>query len=340
MMNLNNIDKTFIIAEIGINHDGSLEKLKKMIKVAKESGADAVKLQIMTGYDLVAGSIQYSFGKGKDKQKENLAELFYRRRVKKEWLKEIYSYSDQIGITCFATPFSEDTVDSLEEVGNPIYKISSGDITHIPLIDYIAKTKKPMIVSTGKSTLADIDDAVRTIRENGNANYALLHCVSAYPTPYENLNLRVMETLKNSFQCTVGFSDHSEGYISSVAAVCMGAMIIEKHFTLDKTDYGPDHWFSLDPLELKLLVDNIRLVEKTFGSPVKNISSIETEVYKRASRSIVASETIEIGDIFSSKNLTFKRPGVGLKPNYIDVVKGRSAKRKFELDEPITWDDI
>jgi N,N'-diacetyllegionaminate synthase len=339
-MNLFNLEKTFIIAEIGINHDGSLEKLKKMISVAKNCGVDAVKLQVMTGYDLVAGNIEYRFGNGEKKFKEDLAELFYSRRVKEEWLEEIYNYSKNIGIICFATPFSERTVDLLEKVDNPIYKISSGDITHIPLIKYIAKIKKPMILSSGKSTLSDVDEAVRAIRGLGNENFALLHCISSYPTPYENLNLRVMNTLETAFQTTVGFSDHSEGFISSVAAVCMGAKIIEKHFTLDKNDYGPDHWFSLDPNELKLLVDNIRLVEKTFGNPIKDIPEIEKSVYYRASRSIVASKKIQSGEIFTLDNLTFKRPGVGLKPKYIDIIIGKKARNDIDIDNPITWDDF
>jgi N,N'-diacetyllegionaminate synthase len=339
-MDINKLEKTFIIAEIGINHDGLLEKMKKMIDVAKDCGADAVKLQIMTGYDLVAGKVPFTFGKGENKYTEDLAELFYKRRVKEEWLPIIYDYCREVGIICFSTPFSEKTVDLLESVGNPIYKLSSGDITHLPLIDYIAKKGKAMIVSTGKSTLADIDDAVRTMRDNNNENFALLHCVSSYPTPYDKLNLRVMDTLKNSFQCTVGFSDHSEGYISSVAAVCMGAKIIEKHFTLDKEDFGPDHWFSLDPKELKSLVDNIRLVEKTFGSPRKEVADVERTIYKRASRSIVAVKDIEKGELFTKDNLTYKRPGVGIRPKYIDVVCGKKASKQFKKDEAIKWEDI
>jgi sialic acid synthase SpsE len=339
-MNLNTLDKAFIIAEIGINHDGSLDKLKAMVDVAKDAGADAVKLQVMTGYDLVAGHVPFTFGKGEQKYSDDLAALFYARRIKDEWLPEIYAYCAKADIICFATPFTNDTVDLLEGVNNPIYKISSGDVTHIPLIEYIAQKGKPIILSTGKSTLAEVDDAVRTIRQNGNDNFALLHCVSFYPTPYEKLNLRVMKTLSEAFHCPVGFSDHSEGYISAVAAVCMGAKIIEKHFTLDKADFGPDHWFSLDPVELKALVENIRLVEKTFGSPVKEVLDIESAVYKRASRSIVAAKEIREGELFSRDNLTFKRPGTGISPKNIDIVCGRKAIKSFKADTVITWDDI
>lgn len=339
-MKLYDLEKTFIIGEIGINHDGSFEKLMKMIDVAKDSGVDAVKLQVMTGYDLVSSNMTFSYNEKGNKRTVNLAKMFYDRRIKEEWLEKIYNYCEEIGIICFATPFSKSTVDLLESVGNPIYKVSSGDITHLPLIDYIAKKNKPMIVSTGKSTMADIDDAVRTIRNNNNSNFALLHCVSTYPTPYNELNLRIMDTIKSAYQCQTGFSDHSEGYLSSVAAVCMGAKIIEKHFTLDKNASGPDHFFSLDPEELKSLVDSIRLVEKTFGSPVKEVSNHETTVYKRASRSIVASKTINKGDILSSDNLTFKRPGLGIKPKYIDIIQGKKANKRYDEDDAIKWEDF
>lgn len=339
-MNITNLERTFIIAEIGINHDGSLQKLLKMIDVAKECGVDAVKLQVMTGYDLVAGNVPYTFGKNDDKTTVDLAQMFYERRVKKEWIPQIYEYCKNKKIICLATPFSEETVDWLEDAGNLIYKISSGDLTHLPLIDYIAQKGKALILSTGKSTLADVDEAVRTIKNSKNSNFALLHCVSSYPTPYDQLNLNVMDTLKNSFLCTVGFSDHSEGYISSVAAVCKGARIIEKHFTLNKEDFGPDHWFSLDPTELKLLVDNIRLVEKTFGTPEKKLASSEEETYLRPKRSIVAADTIYPGEVITREKLTYKRPGIGIKPKYTGLVCGKIAKKQYCKDDLIKWEDF
>lgn len=339
-MDITNIKRAFIIAEIGINHDGSLQKLLKMIDVAKVCGVDAVKLQVMTGYDLIAGYVPYTFGKNGNKSTVDLARMFYERRVRKEWLPQIYKFCKNKDITCLATPFSEETVDWLEEAGNLIYKISSGDLTHLPLIDYVAQKGKALILSTGKSTLADVDEAVRTIKNRKNSNFALLHCVSSYPTPYNQLNLNIIDTLKNSFLCTVGFSDHSEGYISSVAAVCKGAMIIEKHFTLNKTDFGPDHWFSLDPSELKLLVDNIRLVEKTFGTPEKKLAPSEEKSYLRPKRSIVAVDTIYPGEIITREKLTYKRPGIGIKPKYIDFVCGKISKKKYRKDDFIRWDDF
>lgn len=338
-MNLNNLEKTFIIAEIGINHDGSLEKLFKMIDVAKECGADAVKLQIMNGYDLVGQSRPYTFGIGDKKNTEDLAEMFYKRRVKKEWLPEIYSYCEDLGIICMATPFSFESVDMLEKVNNPIYKISSGDITHLPLIDYISKLNKPMIISTGKSYISEIDEAVRTIRRNNNNNFSILHCVTSYPTPYDKLNLNVIKNLQQTFQVTAGFSDHSEGYLSSVAAVCLGAKIIEKHFTLDKNSYGPDHWFSLDPAELKDLVENIRLAEKTFGSPLKEVLDVESVSYTRASRSIVAARQIKAGEVFTMDNLTFKRPGEGIAPKNIEQFLGKKARNDLVMNDMLNWND-
>lgn len=339
-MDITKLERTFIIAEIGINHDGSLQKLLKMIDVAKECGVDAVKLQVMTGYDLVAGNVPYTFGKNDDKVTVDLAQMFYERRVKKDWLPQIYEYCKKKEIICLATPFSEETVDLLEDVGNSIYKISSGDLTHLPLIDYIAQNGKAIILSTGKSTLADVDEAVRTIKKSENSNFALLHCVSSYPTPYDQLNLNVMDTLKSSFLCTVGFSDHSEGYISSVAAVCKGAKIIEKHFTLNKEDFGPDHWFSLDPTELKLLVDNVRLVEKTFGTAEKKLAPSEEETYLRPKRSIVAADIIYPGEIITRAKLTYKRPGIGIKPKYTELICGKTAKKQYNKDDLLKWEDF
>lgn len=339
-MILNNLDRVFIVAELGINHNGCLNKLKKMIEVAKDCGADAVKLQVMDGYDLVAGELAFTYGKGSNKKTVNLAELFYEMRIRKEWLKPIYDYCNKVGIICFATPFSFESVDLLEQVENPIYKISSGDLSHLPLIDYIAKKNKPLIMSTGKSTLSDIDEAVRMVNFNGNDNYALLHCVSVYPTPYDQLNLNTINTLQSTFKCPVGFSDHSEGYISSVAAVCKGAKIVEKHFTLSKSDNGPDHWFSLNPSELKLLVENIRLVELTFGSSEKSVLGIEKEVCVRASRSIVAAQDIPKGSHFTQGNITFKRPGYGIPSKFAYVLVNKISKKNYKKNDLIYWEDL
>ena len=339
-MNLNNLNKTFIVAEIGINHNGSKKRLFQMIDAAKKTGADAVKLQIMTGSDLVVPGLSFSYTSKGVQKTTDLAKLFYDCRVKLEWLPEIYDYCKNQDIICFATPFSFDVVDILEEVGNPIYKVSSGDISHLPLLSYIAKTNKPMIVSTGKSSLGDVERAVDQIRAAGNKNLALLHCVSLYPTPYDELNLRNIATLKQAFDVQVGFSDHSEGYISSVVAVALGSKIIEKHFTLDKNDEGPDHWFSLDKAEFSTLVKNIRLTESMLGSGVKQIADNEKRVNERASRSIVAKKRLNKGDRLSAEMFEYKRPGNGLRPYQESLLIGKILNKDLAKDDLITLEDI
>lgn len=339
-MDLKNLDQAFIIAELGINHNGSKEKIFDMIDAAKRAGADAVKLQVMTGSDLVVSGLPFRYmSQGKEMIKD-LAEVFYENRVHLEWLEEIYSYCSEKEIVCFSTPFSFAVVDALEEVGNPIYKVSSGDISHLPLIQYLAKTGKPMIVSTGKSSLRDVERAVNQIRGEGNDNLALLHCVSIYPTPYDELNLRTMETLKTAFDVQVGFSDHSEGYLSSVVAVTMGAKIIEKHFTLDKNDVGPDHWFSLDEGEFTDLVKNIRLAEAMLGTGVKAIYENEKCVNQRASRSIVAAMDLKKGQCLTPEMLEYKRPGNGLRPYQAEELLGRILKRNLPKDQIIELKDL
>jgi N,N'-diacetyllegionaminate synthase len=339
-MLLENLEKTFIVAEIGINHNGSLDRLLKMIDVAKAVGADAVKLQVMTGLDLVSSRLIYNYRDVDGEHKKPLYKVFEDNKVSYNWLKTIYYHAKKIGITCFSTPFSFSAVDFLELIGNPIYKISSGDITHTPLIEYISQTGKPMIISTGKSNLSDIERAISAATSKESKDIAILHCVSNYPTPPEELNLNVIKTLGSKFNLPVGFSDHSEGYFSSVLAVAVGARIIEKHFTLDKNLPGPDHWFSLDPQEFKMLVDNIRDAEVILGDGLKEIGENEKMVYYRASRSIVAKKTIEARTIITEDIVDFKRPGDGLKPYELSQLLGKKTLQKIDADEVITLDKV
>jgi len=339
-MNLNSLKQTLIIAELGVNHNGDLDMIYSMIDAAKQSGADAVKLQVMTGYDLVTPDLMFKYTENGKEIETGLAQMFYDFRVKEEWLEPIYQYAKQRDIICFATPFSKHTIELLEQVGNPIYKISSGDITHTPLIKAAAQTGKPLIISTGKSSLEDIGRAVQTVREQNNEQLALLHCVSVYPTPWHELNLRLINTLAETFHVTSGFSDHSEGYLSSVVAVSMGAKIIEKHFTLDKVLPGPDHWFSLNPQEFKQLVDSIRLAESMFGSNEKKIYPNEMRVNERASRSIVFARDMTMGELITEEDLDYKRPGLGLRPYEADKVIGLRLTRDSKKDDLVIPGDI
>ena len=339
-MDLNNLDRVFIIAEIGINHNGSLENIYKMIDAAKDSGADAVKLQVMTGYDLVDKNLKFKYKSFGTEVERNLADIFFENRVKYEWLEDIYKYCEQKDIICFATPFSNETIDELEKVGNPIYKISSGDITCTPLIEYAAKTGKPIIISTGKSTLADIDRALQTVESAGNKNVAILHCISVYPTPFNELNLNIIQSLEQTFNVPCGFSDHSEGHFSTAIAVAKGAKIIEKHFTLDKSLPGPDHWFSLDPSEFKDLVNHIRLTESMFGTSRKAIYKNEERVNKRASRSIVAKNDLPKGHVIQASDLSYKRPGTGIPPYENELIIGKQIENNISEGQQILFEDI
>lgn len=339
-MELNKFDRTFIVAELGINHNGSLDTIYEMIEVAKNCDADAVKLQYMTGYDLVRPDLLFAYKENSKIIEKKLAEMFHANRVHRDWLEPIYNFAKTKDIILFSTPFSKDGIEELEKVDNPIYKISSGDITHTPLIEKAAATGKPVIISTGKSEVEDIRRALKAAQNTSNSQISLMHCVSVYPTPPEELNLKVIQTLSKMFNVPVGFSDHSEGYFSSVLAVAMGAKIIEKHFTLDKSLPGPDHWFSLDPAEFTQLVQTIRKAEEMFGNGEKNIGDNEKKVNERASRSIVLNRDAIAGETLKESDLDFKRPGDGLRPYELNRIIGRTLKVSKFKDNLIKYEDL
>ena len=324
-MNRFTFERCFIVAEIGINHNGSFETAVNMIRTTKECGADAVKLQVFTGEDFYWKDKEFVFGKKKQWQ-ENAIQLFEDRQLRKDEIRGLYEYSEEIGIICFSTPFSFDWLELLEEVGNPIYKILSGDVSCLPFIEEIAKSEKPIILSTGKSKLSDIDMAVQVIQEHNSCKLGLLHCVAAYPTLLEQANLKLIQTYSILYDCIVGFSDHTDGIVAATTAVALGARIIEKHFTLDKNSYGPDHWFSMDNVELKKLVDSIRNVEKMLGDGHKRLLKIEEESYIWGTRCIVAKTDKKVGDIIEKTDLDYKRPCLGMRPEYFEVIKGKRVK--------------
>ena len=332
-------EKCFIVAELGINHNGSLKTAIDMVKAAKECGADAVKLQVFTGEDFYWKDKEFVFGK-KKQWKENVVQLFEDRKLSKDEIRELYNYSQEIGIICFSTPLSFDWLEFLAEVGNPIYKISSGDVTCIPFVEEIAKIGKPVILSTGKSKLSDVDAAVQTIQENNPCTPGILHCVAAYPTPLHEANLRLIQTYASLYDCVAGFSDHTEGVVAPIAAVAMGARIIEKHFTLDKEDYGPDHWFSMDKAELLQLVTSVRSVEKMLGDGRKRLLKIEKDSYTWGTRCIVANRDMLQGHEISKKDLDFKRPCLGLGPKFTGRIIGKKWKKDVRKNVPIHFSDL
>lgn len=330
----------FIIAEAGVNHNGNVGLAKKLIDVAKNANADAVKFQTFKAEEImIKGTPKAGY------QKETTGEGTQYEMIKKLELtekdfKELAEYAKQKGIVFLLTPFDEKSTDLLEELNVPAFKIGSGDLTNLPLIEHIARKGKPMIVSTGMSTLEEVRDAVKKIKSMDNDKIILLHCTSNYPTRIEDCNLRAIQTLGKEFGVPVGYSDHTLGITIPIAAVAMDACVIEKHFTLDKNLPGPDHKASLEPSELKEMVKQIRLVEKALGSLEKKPVESEKEIMKVARKSIVARIDIPKGTVVTRDMLAIKRPGTGLNPKYIDKVVGKKAKIDIKKDEMIKIDEV
>lgn len=329
------MEKTLIIAEIGVNHNGSIDLAKQMIEVAKGCGADIVKFQTFNVDAITSKSAEMA-----QYQKENLGE----EKSQKEMLsslalshsdfKELAEYCNKIGIKFLSTPFDIESVRFLNDLQD-MWKIPSGEITNYPYLVEIARTKKKIILSTGMSTIEEVDDALKVLRENGSGDVVLLHCTTDYPAPIDTVNLEAMLALRERFDCPVGYSDHTKGIEVSIAAVAMGATVIEKHFTLDKTMSGPDHKASLEPNELKELIAAIRNVEKARG--IREKKPTESEVRNRSvvRKSIVALKPIRKGEIFSTDNLTTKRPGTGISPMKWNEIIGTIADRDYKEDELI-----
>lgn len=326
----------FIIAEAGVNHNGSLELAKKLVDAAACAKADAVKFQTFIPEKVVsafAKKAEYQIAStGGDESQLDM--------VRKLWLpydsfRELASYCKKKGILFLSTPFDIPSLEFLSSLDMPVIKVPSGEITNLPLLLAVAKTGKKVILSTGMSELGEIAFARDTLLKNGCPEVSILHCNTEYPTPFEDANIRAMLDIKASFGGVVGYSDHTLGIATPIAAVALGAEIIEKHFTLDKTMEGPDHSCSLEPQELCGMVSAIRNVEKALGSGKKTASASEEKNKTIARKSIVAARLIEVGEIFSAENLDVKRPGDGVSPTRWFEVIGQRAKRRYVADEQI-----
>ena len=326
----------FIIAEAGVNHNGNLAFAKKLIDAAKEAGADAVKFQTFQTEQVITKSAQKAaYQQITTGEQESQYDMVKKLELTFDEFNSLKEYCDHSEILFLSTPFDMESIEYLETINIPVYKIPSGEITNLPYLIRIAETLKPIIMSTGMSTLEEIGNAVSILKQHGNKNLTLLHCNTEYPTPFEDANLNAMLTLKNAFQTDVGYSDHTLGIEASIAAVALGATVIEKHFTLDKNMEGPDHKASLNPEELKLLVQSIRNVERALGDGEKKPSKSELKNRDVARKSIVAKVPIQEGEVFSTANITVKRPGNGITPmRWFDVI-GQAAKREFKEDELI-----
>ena len=329
------MSKVLIIAEAGVNHNGSLETAKELVRTAKACGADIVKFQTAKLDSLVSKHAEMA-----DYQKKNIG----REESQKEMLRklllsyddflELADYCREVGIQFLSTPFDIDSIRFLNEMQD-IWKVPSGEITNYPYLVEIAGTGKEVILSTGMCEMDEIRDALRVLKENGAGKIMILHCTTEYPAPLADVNLRVMQTLKDAFGCPVGYSDHTQGIEVSLAAAALGAEVIEKHFTLDKNMPGPDHKASLEPDELKALVDGIRKIETALGTAEKHPSACEMKNRAVARKSIVAARVVKAGELFSAENLTTKRPGSGISPMRWNEVIGQRAARDFSEDELI-----
>lgn len=331
---------TFVIAEAGVNHNGQVSLAKKLIEVAKRAEADAVKFQVFKTEKIVtkvAVKAPYQVkATGKGNQYETLKKL----ELTETDLKELVSYADKKKIIFLATPFDRESVDLIYHLKVPAFKIASGEITNFPLLRYIASKKRPIILSTGMSIIAEIREAIRVLSLGGAKDIVLLHCVTDYPAKVEEVNLAAMETLRQTFKLPVGFSDHTLGITVPIAAAALGATVIEKHFTLDRKLPGPDHKVSLEPTELKEMVAHIREVEKALGDGIKRPTKSEEAMKNAIRRSIVTRINIPRGRVITRAMLELKRPGTGLGPRYLKKVIGKRAKKDMMADELVTLEKL
>ncbi|QZY54312.1 N-acetylneuraminate synthase [Crassaminicella profunda] len=332
--------KCFIIAEAGVNHNGNINIAKMLIDAAVEAGVDAIKFQTFKADGLVTKKAPKAEYQKETTGSGNQYEMLKKLELSMEEHLTLKEYCHKKGILFISTPFDFESVDLLEKLNMPLYKISSGDLTNIPLLKYIAKKNKPIILSTGMANLGEVEDAVECIRNISNSELTLLHCTSNYPTNYKDVNLNAMITLKNAFKLEVGYSDHTLGIEIPIAAVAMGAKVIEKHFTLDRYMEGPDHESSLEPEELKEMVKSIRNIENAFGDGMKKCNKNEEKSKLVSRKSIVAKRAIQIGEIIRKDMLDFKRPANGIEPKWVDDIIGKKAICPIEKDVCIEWRKI
>ena len=329
-------ESCFIIAEAGVNHNGDINLAKKLIGAAKDARADAVKFQTFKAENIViknAEKAEYQ----KTVKEESQYGMLKKLELTEEDFRELADYAKEKDILFLSTPFDKESVDLLCELDVPVFKVGSGEITNFPLLKHIAKKEKPIILSTGMSTLGEVEEALNVIRSEGVEDVILLQCVSNYPARIEDVNLRAMETLKQAFKIPVGFSDHTLGITASIAAAAFGACVIEKHFTLDINLPGPDHKASLEPDELKEMVKTIRDVEKALGDWIKRPTANEEKVKKIARRSIIAKIDISGGTVITEDMLDIKRPGTGIEPKYFDLIVGMRTKKDIKKSDIVMW---
>ncbi len=326
----------YVIAEAGVNHNGSLELAKKLVDAAKLAGADCIKFQTFISKHIVSkNALKAEYQKMQTDPQESQHDMLKKLELSFDEFIELNEYCKIKDIEFMSTAFDFESIDFLYSLGMRTWKIPSGEITNLPYLIKIARLNKPVILSTGMSTLEEIRYAIKVLKENGAGEITVLHCTTEYPTPFEDVNLRAMNTIKEEFNVKVGYSDHTKGIEVPIAAVALGATVIEKHFTLDRNMEGPDHKASLEPDELKSMIDSIRKIELALGNGIKQPAESEKNNIVVARKSIVANKDIKAGELFTEDNLTVKRPGNGISPmRWFDVI-GKVAPRDFKEDELI-----
>ena len=337
-MFLDNKRLPFIIAEIGVNHNGSPELAKKLIDVAYKAGVDAVKFQTFKAWECAS-----KFAPTADYQKES-AENQYKLLENLELdfadFADLKEYAESLGLVFLSTPDGQKSLDFLCDIGVKAIKIASGELTNLPFLTAIAFKKLPVILSTGMGTLGEVEEAINTLKLAGASDIMLMHCTTEYPAPAEDCNLKAIQTMQNAFQLPVGFSDHTQGSEAAIAATTLGAVILEKHITLDKTMEGPDHAASIEPDELKNYVDAVRKTQTMLGNGIKVPSESEIKNIPLVRRSLVAAKPIKAGESLTGDKVAIKRPASGIEPKQLINALGRRVLRDLSEDEPITWNDL
>lgn len=330
----------YIIAEIGSNFDGSLSKAKKLIKLAKDAGADAAKFQTFLTEELLSRRGFEKKSAFQSKWKSSVWDTYRKAELPREWLKGLKKYADKIGIDFFTSTWDLEAVDIMEKLNVPAYKIGSGDITYHQILRKIASKGKPILLATGASNLEEVSKAIKVIKKTGNQKIILLHSVVQYPSPISDANLKSLEILRKKFRLNVGYSDHSLGSLIPLASIAMGSCVIEKHFSLNLKSNGPDHSHSMDPTSFKKMVEDIRTLEAAMGKEVKKPAPSEKETRIIQRRGIWTTRKITKGEKFSNQNIKPLRPAVKISASKFEQILGKKAKRNFESFEAIRENDI
>ncbi len=333
---------TYFIAEIGGNFDGSIEKAKRLIDAAKAAGADCAKFQTFTADTIVSegGFSKMTLHGVHGSWGRTVSEVFKDVEFPMEWHQEIAEYCKQVGIDFSTSPYFKEAVDLCADMNLPFIKIGSGEITWLEMIEYIAKKGLPIMLATGDATMSEIDEAVRTIEATGNKNLVLMQCITNYPSKIESANVNVLKTYQDAFGCLTGYSDHSPGHVVALASVVLGGSVIEKHFTLDKTDKGPDHPHSMEPDEFKFMVDSIREVERAMGSTRKEVVEEEAETVYVQRRCLYAKRDLKVGQEITEEDIDVLRPALGIPPKYRKTIIGKHLNKDIPKGDPIFWEDL